>query len=83
MKPAHGNSNSARADALKALKTAILTGATSEYERLVAGAFAAGATDEQIDATVHEAVETLFANAERPVTPRGLAHGWPNGHFRR
>ena len=59
--------------ALHALKEAILEGATWRYEKLVALASSAGATDEQIDLIAHEAIEVLFARAERPVTSRNLA----------
>ena len=60
--------------ALHALKEAILRGSTWQYERLVAVAVNAGATDEQIDLIAHEAIEALFAQAERPITARSLAH---------
>ncbi|HUJ09075.1 MAG TPA: hypothetical protein VL171_03550 [Verrucomicrobiae bacterium] len=69
--------------ALRALKQAILDGATWRYEQLVATALQAGASDEQIDLVAHEAVQALFAQAERPLTPRNLAQIWPNGCFRR
>lgn len=68
--------------ALKALKHAILQGATWRYEQLVHSATQAGATDEQIDAVAHEAVETLLARAEQPLTPRVLAQTWPADNFR-
>jgi hypothetical protein len=68
--------------ALRALKQAILDGATWRYEQLVTTAMQAGASDEQIDLVAHQAVETLFAQAERPVTPRNLSQVWSNGYFR-
>jgi hypothetical protein len=69
--------------ALHALKEAILKGATWQYERLVTLAVNAGATDDQIDLVAHEAIEALFARAERPVTPRNLTQLAGPGHFRR
>ena len=69
--------------ALRALKQAILDGATWRYEQLVTTAVQAGASDEQIDLLAHEAVQTLFAQAERPITPRDLSQIWSNGYFRR
>jgi len=69
--------------ALHALKEAILQGTTWQYEKLVAIAVNAGATDEQIDFVAHEAIETLFARAEQPITPRNLAHLSGSGRFRR
>jgi hypothetical protein len=68
--------------ALRALKEAILKGATWQYEKLVTLAVNAGATDEQIDLTAHEAIETLFARAERPITPRSLTQLIGSNHFR-
>ncbi len=68
--------------ALHALKEAILKGATWQYEKLVALASNAGATDEQIDLIAHEAIEALFARAERPITPRNLAQFHNVGHSR-
>jgi hypothetical protein len=69
--------------ALRALKQAILEGTTWRYEQLVKIAMEAGASDEQIDLVAQEAIEALFAQAERPVTQRDLAQGWPPVHFRR
>ena len=69
--------------ALHALKQAILDGATWRYEQLVTTAVQAGASDEQIDIAAHEAVEALFAQAERPITPRNLAQVCSSGYFRR
>ncbi|HTS20102.1 MAG TPA: hypothetical protein VMP11_21180 [Verrucomicrobiae bacterium] len=69
--------------ALHALKEAILRGTTWQYEKLVDLAVNAGATDEQIDLIAHEAIEALFAGAERPVTPRSLTQLAGPAHFRR
>jgi len=69
--------------ALHALKEAILKGATWQYENLVTAAVNAGATDEQIDLVAHDAIEALFARAERPVTPRNLTRVTGPGRFRR
>ncbi len=69
--------------ALRALKEAILKGATWQYEKLVTLAIDAGATDEQIDLVAHEAIEALFARAERPITPRSLTQMIGLNHFRR
>jgi hypothetical protein len=69
--------------ALHALKEAILKGTTWQYEKLVTLAVNAGATDEQIDLVAHEAIEALFARAERPITRRSLAQLIGPGQFRR
>jgi len=69
--------------ALHALKDAILRGATWQYEKLVTLAVNAGATDEQIDLVAHEAIEALFARAERPITPRSLTQLIGPNQFRR
>lgn len=68
--------------ALRALKQAILEGATWRYEQLVTTAMQTGASDEQIDQVMQEAFEALFAQAERPITQRDLAQAWPPVHFR-
>ena len=68
--------------ALHALKQAILEGATWRYEPLVGAAVQAGASDEQIDLVAQEAVEELFAQAEKPVTRRDLAQLWPGSRSR-
>ncbi|NQU10807.1 hypothetical protein HQ590_08460 [bacterium] len=73
MKPARANRLGDRQRALFALKLAVVAGATSRYESLVDRAYAAGATDEDIDLTVHEAIEALFQGAEQPLTARDLA----------
>ncbi len=69
--------------ALRALKQAILEGATWRYEQLVTMAVQAGASDEQIDLLAQEAIAALFAQAEKPVTQRNLAQLWSTGRFRR
>jgi len=69
--------------AMRALKQAILEGATARYESLVKAAVQAGASDEQIDLLAQEAVEELFAQAEKPVTQRDLAQLWPTVRLRR
>lgn len=69
--------------ALQALKTAIVEGTSHQYPRLIEQALAAGATDEDIDRTAHDAMIALFECAEQPVTTsRELAYLWPagNGH---
>ncbi len=63
--------------ALQALKDAIVEGATHRYPQLIEQAVAAGATDEDIDRTAHEAMIALFEGAEQPVTSRDLAYLWP------
>lgn len=82
MKTAKANRPVSLDQALQTLKQAILEGATWRYEQLIATAMQAGASDEQIDLVAHEAVEALFAQAEKPVTPRNLGHVWSPGHFR-
>jgi hypothetical protein len=69
--------------ALRALRQAILEGATWRYAQLVTSAVQAGATDKQIDLVAQEAIEALFAQAEKPVTQRDLAQLRPAVHFRR
>jgi uncharacterized membrane-anchored protein len=71
-----------RAEALRALKIAIVEGASHRYEELVAVALKAGATDEDIDLVSYEALHALLAGAERPITARQLAHDWHPGHYR-
>ena len=61
-----------RWNALEALKRAIVAGATRQYERLVAVALAAGATDEEIDQMAHRAVQELLTGAEEPLTAHDL-----------
>jgi len=62
-----------RTRALNALRSAILAGTTYEYERLVNLSLQAGATDEDIDLLIHDALQMLFQNAEQPVGPREMA----------
>ena len=83
MKTAKCNPPTELSVALHALREAILEGATWRYEKLVTVAVNAGATDEQIDLVAHEAIEVLFARAERPITPGNLTRLWDPGHFRR
>ncbi len=82
MKPAKPSRPDPRTTALHALKLALLEGATWRYEQLVTTAVQAGATDEDIDALVHDALQALFANAEEPLTARALAHLRPPSQFR-
>lgn len=65
-----------RTRSLNALRAAILAGATYEYERLVNHSLQAGATDEDIDLLIHDALQSLFERAEQPVGPRELAYHW-------
>jgi hypothetical protein len=81
VKPAKSTESSLRRLALASLKTAILDGATWRYENLIAAAVHAGATDADIDQIAHEALQELFACAERPLTTRQLAHATAY-HFR-
>jgi hypothetical protein len=83
MRTAKANPNTDRRSALRELKLAVVEGATWRYERLVAQAFAAGATDEEIDATAHEALEALLLGAEKPLTALQLAHEHNGGQSRR
>ena len=82
MKTAKANQPPSLHQSLNALKQAILEGATWRYEQSVAAAVQAGASDEQIDLVAHEAVAALFAQAEKPVTPRNLGHVWSPGNSR-
>ena len=82
MKPAKASQPDLRAKALHALKLALLEGATWRYEQLVTIAVQAGATDEDIDSLVHDALQALFANAEQPLTARELAHLRRGGQLR-
>ncbi len=68
-----------RRNALQALQLAVMEGATARYQGLLDRAIATGATDEEIDLVVYEAVRNLFVNAERPLTGRDLAHLVPAG----
>ena len=71
-----------KAEALQALKMAVVQGAALRYEHLVDLALKAGATDEEIDLVAHEALQALLTGAELPLTQRELAHSWRGGHFR-
>ncbi len=68
--------------ALHALKQAIVEGTSHQYPLLIQRALAAGASDDDIDSTAHDAMVALFESAEQPVTSRELAYLWPvgNGH---
>ena len=59
-----------RGRALLALKLAVLEGIVWRYEYLLAQAVAAGATEQDIDTTAHEAVQELLVLAEQPLTMR-------------
>jgi len=65
---------------LQTLRDAVVAGATWQYESLVGEAMRAGATDEEIDAVVHQVLEALLAGAETPLTSRQLAHERSGGH---
>jgi hypothetical protein len=82
MKQLRASPHTEKSDALKALKIAIVEGATWRYKHLVAVAMKAGVTDEEIDAVAYEALRALLAGAEQPLTPRELAHSWHSGHSR-
>jgi hypothetical protein len=76
MKPPTTNHRNEKTDALRALKAAVVEGATWRYEHLVAVALKAGVTDEEIDTMAYEALQALLAGAEQPLTSRELAHRW-------
>jgi hypothetical protein len=80
VKPARTYSPTDRRRALRALKVALLEGATWRYQHVVDAAAEAGASDEDIDSAVHEALEILFSSAERTLTPRQLDAVWPAEH---
>jgi hypothetical protein len=63
----------ARTAALTALRRAIVDGSMWHYDDLVAAAHAAGVTDEEMDLLAHDAVRSLLAGAEEPLTQRDLA----------
>jgi phosphoglycerate dehydrogenase-like enzyme len=67
----------ARAAALDALRRAIIEGNMWHYDDLVTAAHAAGVTDEELDLVAHEAVRSLLAGAEEPLSQRDLA---PTSH---
>ncbi len=72
MKNGKSNGTNHRRLALTSLKTAILEGATWRYANLVTAAVQAGATDEDIDQVVYDALQALFACAEQPLNSRQL-----------
>ena len=72
----------ALSQALRALRQAIFEGATWRYEQLVTTALQAGASDEQVDLVAQEAIELLFATAERPITQRDLCQNHSVVRFR-
>ena len=72
-----------RWNALEALKRAVVAGATRQYERLVAVALAAGATDDEIDQMAHQAVQELLTAAEEPLTAHDLMVASNGGYPRR
>lgn len=61
-----------RHEALVALQHAVVEGATWRYEHLVETAQGLGVTDHQLDAAIHEALQSLFDRAEQTVTVRQL-----------
>ena len=83
MRTAKNAPSADRRRALRELKLAVVEGATWRYERLVAEALAAGATDENIDTVAHEALEALLLGAEIPLTALQLAHEHSGGHSRK
>jgi hypothetical protein len=83
MKRTKTNSQTQLQSALCALKMAVVQGANWRYEHLVEAAIRSGATDEDIDAVAHQALQALLAGAEQPLTSRELATTWRPGHFRR
>lgn len=82
MKAAKTNASHDRREILRALKLAIVEGATWRYESLLALAERAGVTDEEIDGVAHEALQALLDGAELPLTARQLAHDWPAAQIR-
>lgn len=60
-------------NAVRALRVAILDGATHDYERLVNRALESGVGEDALDLLIHDALEALFVSAEQPVTQRDLA----------
>ena len=82
MKQPRSSPSAERNAALHALKIAIVQGATGRYEHLVAVAVKAGATDDDVDAAAHQALQALLAGAEQLLTARELAHEWAAVHFR-
>ena len=90
MKVTKTNAQTQLESALTALKVAIVQGASWRYDHLLAAAIRLGATDADIDAVAHQALEALLAGAEQPLTPRDLAasrrpdrhSSSKSGHFR-
>ncbi|HUK82552.1 MAG TPA: hypothetical protein VLZ12_07985 [Verrucomicrobiae bacterium] len=82
MKEPKTNSQTQLDTALRALKIAIVEGASWRYEHLVQAAIQLGATDEDIDVVAHQAFETLLSGAEQPLTARELAATWYRGQIR-
>jgi hypothetical protein len=70
----------AREDALRALKIAVVEGASYRYPQLFTAAVNAGATEDEIDVAAYEALHALLAGAEQPLTARQLAHAWQFSH---
>ena len=73
MKEAKTSQATDKTNALRALKIAIVEGATWRYEQLVAMAVKAGVTDDEIDDAAHQALRALLGAAELPLTTRELA----------
>jgi len=71
-----------RANALRALRNAIVEGATWRYEQLVSLAVKAGVTDKEIDDVAHQALAALLEAAEQPLTFRELSASGCSAHFR-
>ncbi len=71
-----------KSDALRALKNAIIQGATWRYEQLVAMAVKVGVTDSEIDDVAHQALAALLEGAEQPLTVRELSSSWYTTQFR-
>lgn len=82
MKAVKIDAKSDRSTILRALKLAIVEGASWRYEHLVALAERAGVTDEEIDGIAHEALQALLNGAEIPLTAKQLAHDWPGAQIR-
>jgi hypothetical protein len=82
MKETKTNAQTQLDSALRALKIAIVEGASWRYEHLVEAAVRLGATDEDIDTVAHQALQALLSGAEQPITARDLAANWPPGQIR-
>ena len=68
MKSLRSTHHTAHENAIQALKTAIVEGATFDYERLINAAIRAGVSDQELDVVIHDALEMLFYSEEHPVT---------------